>query len=578
VGTDHREEKRLNRFDRTFWKRVWSLVRLYWLSAQRRRGVKLLTWVAVLAGIGLGVGAYATYLNRDITNALVGKHLPQFYHVMLLAAAAAAVGVLANVFQVYLGSLLYIEWREWLTHYFVDQGFAHRAFYRMGVVGKVDNPDQRISDDISSFVESTLIFAVTLVFAIAGVITYFAILWSISSSLALFLIAYSILGTYFSVVIGRRLVGLNYYQERYQADFRFGLVHIRDNAEPIFMYGGERDETDQLRRRFSKVVENFKQLILWKRNLGFLTDSYGGVAILIPYSFLAAAYVSGRLQFGQVAQAATAFMSLHASLSIVVTSFPKIAEYANVVVRLSEFLDEAEAAREVEIDQRHMTEIVEGPRVGFERLSVLTPNGDKTLIRDLTADASALQPLLVQGPSGIGKTSLIRALAGIWREGSGTITRPPLCEVMFLPQRPYMILGSLRDQLTYPRAAGVSDEKLYEVLKTVNLSNLPERFGGLDVEMHWADVLSPGEQQRIAFARLLLNHPRYAFLDEATSALDVPNEQLMYELLNSQNIPFLSSGHRPTLLRFHRHILQLSPDHSWKVEPSSEFETLNSAA
>jgi putative ATP-binding cassette transporter len=540
--------------------------------------VKLLAGVAVLGGVGLAVGAYATYLNRDITNALVGKHLPQFYHVMLFAAAAAAIGVLAKVLEEYVGSLLYIEWREWLTHYFVDQGFAHHAFYRMGLIGKVDNPDQRISDDIGSFVESTEIFTVTLVFAFAGVITYFAILWSISSSLALFLIAYSILGTYFSVVIGRRLIGLNYRQERFQADFRFGLVHVRDNLEPIFMYGGERHETDQLRRRFSKVVENFKQLILWKRNLGFLTESYGGMAILVPYSFLAASYVSGRLQFGQVAQAATAFMSLHRSLSIIVANFPQLAEYANVVVRLSEFLDEAEAAREFETAEDQMTKIVEAPRVALEHLTVLTPGGDKTLIGDLSADASALEPLLIQGPSGAGKTSLIRALAGIWREGGGTVSRPPLSDVMFLPQRPYMILGSMRDQLTYPRASGKSDEQLHEMLRTVNLSNLPERFGGLDAEMHWADVLSPGEQQRLAFARLLLNHPRYAFLDEATSALDVPNEQLMYELLNSQRVPYLSSGHRPTLLKFHRNILQLSANHTWKVEPSPQFETLTSAA
>lgn len=494
----------------------------------------------MLGGVGLAVGAYATYLNRDITNALVGKHLAQFYHVMLFAAAATAIAVLARVLEVYVGSLLYIEWREWLTHYFVDRGFAHHAFYRMGLTGKVDNPDQRISDDIGSFVESTEVLTVTLVFAIAGVITYFAILWSISSSLALFLIAYSILGSYFSVVIGRRLIGLNYRQERFQADFRFGLVHVRDNLEPIFMYGGERHETDQLRRRFSKVVGNFKQLILWKRNLGFLTESYGGMAILVPYSFLAAGYVSGRLQFGQVAQAATAFMSLHGSLSIIVANFPQLAEYANVVVRLSEFLDEAQAAAEFETAAQQKTKIVEAPRVALEHLTVLTPGGDKTLIDDLSADASALEPLLIQGPSGAGKTSLIRALAGIWREGSGTVSRPALSDVMFLPQRPYMILGSMRDQLTYPRASGKSDEQLREVLNTVNLSNLPERFGGLDAEMHWADVLSPGEQQRLAFARLLLNHPRYAFLDEATSALDVPNEQLMYELLNRQRVPYLT--------------------------------------
>jgi putative ATP-binding cassette transporter len=563
----------LNRFDRVFWKKVWSLTKLYWFSAQRGLGLKLLACVAVLSGASIGLGAYASYLNRDSTNALVGKHLAQFYHYMLIWVTLTAIILPVSVFLPYLARRLYIEWREWLTHYFTDAGFAHRAFYRMGTVGKVDNPDQRISDDIGSFVASTQTFTVTLVFALGGVATYFAILWSISPSLALILIGYATMGTYFSVVIGRRLVGLNYYQERYQADFRFGLVHVRDNAEPIFIYGGEQHESDQLRRRFSKVVANFKQLILWERNLGFFTDSYHSVVVLVPYWFLAGAYVSGRLQFGQVVQAATAFMALHTSLSIIVTGFPSIADYANQVTRLTEFLDEAEAARLAETDGREMIEIVEGPRVGVEHLTVMTPGAGKKLIFDLTADASALEPLLVQGPSGTGKTSLMRAMAGLWREGSGAVIRPALPDVMFLPQRPYMILGSLRDQLTYPRAAGVSDEQLNDALRAVNLSDLADRFGGLDAEMHWADVLSPGEQQRLSFARLLLNRPQYAFLDEATSALDVDNEQLMYELLKQRQIPFLSAGHRPTLLKFHRNVLELSANNRWKVEPSAEFAT-----
>jgi vitamin B12/bleomycin/antimicrobial peptide transport system ATP-binding/permease protein len=563
----------LNRFDRVFWKKVWSLTKLYWFSAQRGLGLKLLACVAVLSGASIGLGAYASYLNRDSTNALVGKHLSQFYHYMLIWVTLTAIILPVSVFLPYLARRLYIEWREWLTHYFTDAGFAHRAFYRMGTVGKVDNPDQRISDDIGSFVASTQTFTVTLVFALGGVATYFAILWSISPSLALILIGYATMGTYFSVVIGRRLVGLNYYQERYQADFRFGLVHVRDNAEPIFIYGGEQHESDQLRRRFSKVVANFKQLILWERNLGFFTDSYHSVVVLVPYWFLAGAYVSGRLQFGQVVQAATAFMALHTSLSIIVTGFPSIADYANQVTRLTEFLDEAEAARLAETDGREMIEIVEGPRVGVEHLTVMTPGAGKKLIFDLTADASALEPLLVQGPSGTGKTSLMRAMAGLWREGSGAVIRPALPDVMFLPQRPYMILGSLRDQLTYPRAAGVSDEQLNDALRAVNLSDLADRFGGLDAEMHWADVLSPGEQQRLSFARLLLNRPQYAFLDEATSALDVDNEQLMYELLKQRQIPFLSAGHRPTLLKFHRNVLELSANNRWKVEPSAEFAT-----
>ena len=563
----------MNRFDRVFWKKVWSLTKLYWFSAQRGLGLKLLACVAVLSGASIGLGAYASYLNRDSTNALVGKHLAQFYHYMLIWVTLTAIILPVSVFLPYLARRLYIEWREWLTHYFTDAGFAHRAFYRMGTVGKVDNPDQRISDDIGSFVASTQTFTVTLVFALGGVATYFAILWSISPSLALILIGYATMGTYFSVVIGRRLVGLNYYQERYQADFRFGLVHVRDNAEPIFIYGGEQHESDQLRRRFSKVVANFKQLILWERNLGFFTDSYHSVVVLVPYWFLAGAYVSGRLQFGQVGQAATAFMALHTSLSIIVTGFPSIADYANQVTRLTEFLDEAEAARLAETDGREMIEIVEGPRLGLEHLTVMTPGAGKKLISDLTADASALEPLLVQGPSGTGKTSLMRAMAGLWREGSGAVIRPALPDVMFLPQRPYMILGSLRDQLTYPRAAGVSDEQLNDALRAVNLPDLADRFGGLDADMHWADVLSPGEQQRLSFARLLLNRPQYAFLDEATSALDVDNEQLMYELLKQRQIPFLSAGHRPTLLKFHRNVLELSANNRWKVEPSAEFAT-----
>lgn len=252
IGADQ-----MNKFDRVLWNKVISLIKLYWTSAERSAGLKLLAVVAVFSGAWIALGAYSSYLNRDSTNALVGKHLPQFYHLMLLWVAVTALTVVVRVLGLYAGGLLYIEWREWLTYHFVDAGFTHRAFYRMGAVGKVDNPDQRIADDIGSFVSSTETLTVTLLFAVAGVATYFAILWSISRSMALILIAYAAMGTYFSVKIGLRLVGLNYFQERYQADFRFGLVHVRSNVEPIFIYGGERRENDQLHQRFARVVANF---------------------------------------------------------------------------------------------------------------------------------------------------------------------------------------------------------------------------------------------------------------------------------------------------------------------------------
>ncbi len=250
-----------------------------------------------------------------------------------------------------------------------------------------------------------------------------------------------------------------------------------------------------------------------------------------------------------------------------------IANYANVVNRLSGFLDECAAARDAESDGRARIEMVEASGVAFAGLCVRTPDESKTIISGLSADASALNPLLIRGPSGVGKTSLLRALAGLWREGSGTIRRPPFSEVMFLPQRPYMILGSLREQLTYPRDKLATDAELQAVLSQVNLADLPARFGGLDAQMHWADVISPGEQQRLAFARLLLNRPDYAFLDEATSALDPDNEERVYEQLRRSGIQFLSAGHRASLLRYHRNVLELRGPDGWRVEPNPEFES-----
>jgi putative ATP-binding cassette transporter len=563
----------MNKFDRIFWTRVWTLTKMYWSSKERRTGVRLLVVVAIMSGALLAAGAYSSYLYRDSTNALVSKNLPLFYHLMLVWTGLTAIFVILNVFEPYYNGRLFIEWREWMTAHFVRQGFAHHAFYRMSQSGKVDNPDQRISDDIGSFVAQTQGFTVTLLFALGGVATYFTILWSISHSLALVLIAYSMLGTYFTVVIGRRLVTIHYDQERYQADFRFGLVHVRDNVEPIFMYGGEDRESGQLMRRFVNVVRNYNLQILWERHLGFFTGSYGGVVALVPFWFLAGTYVSGKLSFGSMSQAASAFISLSASLSIIIDRFPSIADYANVVNRLSEFLDECAAAREAESDGRVRIEMVEDRRVEFAGLNLRTPDGGKTLISDLSADASALKPILIKGPSGVGKTSLMRALAGLWREGSGTITRPTLSEVMFLPQRPYLILGSLREQLTYPRVENATDDDLREILAKVNLADLPDRFGGLDATMHWADVLSPGEQQRLAFARLLLNRPNYAFLDEATSALDPENEERMYDHLRRSGIQFMSSGHRASLLKYHRNVLELRGPDGWRLEPSAEFES-----
>ncbi|MGH7907537.1 MAG: ABC transporter ATP-binding protein/permease, partial [Candidatus Binataceae bacterium] len=549
----------VDRFDRLFWKRLWNLARPYWSSGQRRRALILL---AVVIGLNLGVigmNAVFSYVSRDVMNALQAKNAARFYHLLILFAGWIALFVPIAAFYPYLSGLLSIEWRDWMTEGFVRLSLDNHALYHIMSEHSIDNPDQRISEDINSFTTGALKYSMTVLGSITTAATFFGILWSISPLLAGCLIAYAALGTWLAIVIGRRLIVINFNQQRFEADYRFALVHARDNAEAIALYGGAVDEARQLRGRFAWVVRNFKLLILWQRHLTFYTSAYDNAAGLVPYFVLAGAYFAGRFKLGEFTQAAFAFSMLQSALSLIIDQFQGLTDYASVVNRLAYFKERCDAAGAPEPDGQPRIEVVEGPRFAFENLTLMTPDHSRTLQTAFSLQLDRDRALLITGPSGAGKTSLMRAVAGLWSSGSGRIVRPPLDEIMFLPQRPYMILGSLRDQLCYPNGGALTDSALLAALREVNLGELPARFNGLDADMNWADVLSIGEQQRLAFARLLLNLPRYAFLDEATSALDIPNEELLYTRLRQTGISFISIGHRPSLRKFHDQVAQLAP-------------------
>jgi putative ATP-binding cassette transporter len=567
----------MNRFDRLFWSRLWRLAKPYWVSDQKFVAYGLLALTILLSG-SIKVGNVVfSYVNRDLMTALAERNAPVFSHKILLVIIYNVVAAPIVALDAYVAARLMINWRQWLTEEFLGKSFHDRAFYRISSDPSIDNPDQRVSEDLLTFANFTVGFVMQVLQGLVTAASFLVVLWLISPMLVGVLAVCIGGGSLLTIVIGRPLIGINFAQRRREADFRYALVGLRDNAEAIALYGGERREQGELLERLHAAIKNFNLFISWQRNLAFFTYAYDFLLPLLPYFILAPAFFAGKIEFGKITQASGAFITLRTSLSIIIDQFNSLSNFAAVVERLGGYLEVAEkgqlaqataevvSAKAIHPDIETQIETVEAPRLAVEQLTLKTPDNRKTLARAMSFEVAAGEGLLIVGESGVGKTSMLRAVSGLWRSGSGRIIRPALSAMIFLPQRPYMILGSLRDQLCYPHAGQVTDDELLAILKLVNLKDLPERLGGFDAEVKWDDLLSLGEQQQIAFARLLFNHPEYAFLDEATSALDAGNEEFLYDCLASAKINVVSVGDRRRLSRYHHKMLELLGDGDWRI-------------
>ena len=478
------------------------------------------------------------------------------------------------VYSLYLRQILHIRWRRWLTEHFLHRWLDDQQYYRMQLDQSVtDNPDQRISDDLDSFATMSLGLSLGLLSSFVTLVSFLSILWVLSGALIVPLgggarisipgymvfaaLIYAVAGTFLTRWIGYPLVRLGFNQQRYEADFRFSLVRLRENAENVAFYGGEARELDTFQTRFGRIIENWWGIIRRRKKLTWLTTGYGQLAIVFPFIVAAPRYFNKVIQLGGLMQIASAFGQVQDSLSFIISSYTEIAQYQAVVQRLSGFgerMDEITAQRQavqpIAIERG-------GVGVEVEALDLNLPDGSP-LRHDLALAAGPGNALLITGPSGAGKSTLLRALAGLWPFGRGRI-RVADGDALFLPQRPYLPLGTLADALAYPRAAaGLARENLVEALRAVGLPQLAER---LDEEGNWAQRLSIGEQQRLAFARVLLARPEIVFLDEATSALDEAAEMSLYRLLRdaSWQPTIVSVGHHRTLRRFHDTIVELAP-------------------
>jgi putative ATP-binding cassette transporter len=528
---------------------------------------------AALLALSVAVGivqVLVSYAARDFVTALTNRDEPGFYRALWSYLGTFAIGIPVGTFYKFTADRASLAWRDWMTHHLLRRYFFNRVYYRLRSSQTVDNPDQRISEDVRLFTTNILGYLLIVINSVITLAGFLGVLWWISPRLVAALVGYAAAGTAVSILIGRRLVGLHFTQYQREADFRYGLVRVRDNAESIAFFRGEKREHGDLARRFVEAIQNSLSIIGWNRNLAFFTNAYNYVALVVPPLIVGPMYMRGEIEFGVVTQAESAFAAVLLALSMIVAQFDGLSACTAGVRRLGELWDEldefdAEDERDAEESQIEVNE--SRRRLKLDELTVRTPDGSRTLTSELSFELPPGKGLLIMGESGSGKSSLLRTIAGLWQTGSGAIERPNLNRMLFLPQRPYMVQGSLRAQLVYPQGdAAADDAAVKKAFEHVNLEEVLRRVDGdLSREVDWTNVLSIGEQQRVSFARLFLKHPVIAFLDEATSALDEPNEQLLYERLRELGISFVSVGHRSTLKAFHDHLLVLRTDGSWAL-------------
>ncbi|HMM90269.1 ABC transporter ATP-binding protein/permease [Bradyrhizobium sp.] len=553
---------------------VWRIAMPYFRSEDKWAGRILLAAVIAIELAIVGINVLITLWNARFYNALQDRNWDNFVYEIIYFSVLAAIFIVLAVYQLYLNQWLQIRWRQWMTSQYLGDWLHQANHYRMQLQGDAaDNPDQRMTDDVKLFVDRTLNIGLGLLNSVVTLASYIVMLWGLSNDAPLHLfgqeyaipgylvwiaLIYSVLGTVLTHLIGWPLVGIDYRQQQYEADFRFNLVRVRENSEQIALLHGEQAERERLLVRFGRVVENWLAIMSRTKKITAFTASYNQASVVFPYVLVAPAYFAQKIQLGGMMQTASAFSNVQGALSFFISIYRQLAEWQAVVNRLDGFENGIAGARELagRSERIHVVKAGDGA-IDLKELSLRLPNGTPLVNAERFSFRKGERTLMT-GPSGSGKSTLFRAIAGIWPFGAGSIGVPAGATLMMLPQRPYFPVGSLQGAIEYPSSEGAfTAQQIADTLRAVGLPKLATDVGE---HGHWNRTLSLGEQQRLGIARALLHVPQYLFLDEATASLDEPSEKALYRLLTEKlpDTTIISIGHRSTLDAFHQRNVALA--------------------